>query len=102
MLRTTDTEKSELKNIFELVLGEKVPSKQINAYVKETFGENLTHAEMIAIGQVLKAQNERDTSAAIFIRDTIGQKPTDKQEISGSKENPFVVTLDGDLEKWSK
>lgn len=100
MLKATD--KQELKQIFELVLGEKVPSKQINGYIKETFGDELTHAEMIAIGQVLKAQNERDTSAAVFIRDTIGQKPTDKQEISGSKENPFVVALEGDLGKWSK
>lgn len=99
-LSTEDT--IELKEIFEVILREKVPSKNVNAYIKNSFGDNLTNGQMIAIGQVLKASNERDTSAAVFIRDTLGQKPTDKQEISGSKENPFVVSLDSKLEQWSK
>lgn len=85
------TNKALLKDAFELILGAKVPSAQLTNYVKNNFGEDLTHMQLIAIGQVLKAQNERDTSAAVFIRDTLGQKPTDKQEISGSKENPFVI-----------
>ena len=88
----------KLKDIFEVILGSKVPSNQINSYIKSTFGDSLTHMELIAIGQILKAQNERDTRAAEYIRDTIGQKPTDKQEISGSKDNPFVVKLGNDLD----
>lgn len=94
--------KDKLKDIFEIILSTKVPSKQLNNYIKETFGEDLTHSELICIGQIIKAQNERDTRAAEFIRDTMGQKPTDKTEISGTKENPFIVTLEGDLAKWSK
>lgn len=97
-----EIEKAKLKDIFEIILGSKVPSNQLNNYIKNTFGDDLTHAELICIGQILKAQNERDTRAAEYIRDTIGQKPTDKQEISGSKDNPFVVALQGELEKWSK
>ena len=92
----------KLKEIFEVILGAKVPSNQLNNYVKNTFGEELTHAELIAIGQILKAQNERDTRAAEFIRDTMGQKPGDKHEITGSKDNPFVVQLDDNLMKWAE
>lgn len=91
-----------LKDIFETILGSRVPSTQINAYIRNTFGDNLTHMELIAIGQILKAQNERDTRAAEYIRDTIGQKPTDKQEISGSKDNPFVVKLSEELDKLAQ
>ena len=94
-------DKKLLKDIFEVILGSKVPSNQLNNYIKNTFGEEITHAELIAIGQILKAQNERDTRAAEFIRNTIGQNPGDKHEISGSKENPFIVSLGGDLDKWS-
>ena len=95
-------DRQKLKEIFEIVLNEKVPSSQITPYIEEAFGTELTHAELICVGQIIKAQNERDTKAAEFIRDTMGQKPTDKTEISGTKENPFIVTLDGDLGKWSK
>ena len=59
-----DIEKAKLKDIFEIILGSKVPSGQLNNYVKNTFGDDLTHAELICIGQILKAQNERDTRAA--------------------------------------
>lgn len=97
-----DFEKAKLKDIFEIILSEKVPSTQLNNHIKNTFGEDLTHAELVCIGQLLKAQNERDTKAAEFIRDTIGQKPTDKTEISGTKDNPFIVTLEGQLKDWSK
>lgn len=92
----------KLKDIFETILGARVPSTQINAYIRNTFGDNLTHMELIAIGQILKAQNERDTRAAEYIRDTIGQKPTDKQEISGSKDNPFMIKLDDTLDELAK
>lgn len=92
----------KLKEIFEIILGSKVPSAQLSSYVKSTFGEEITHAELIAIGQILKAQNERDTKAAEFVRDTIGQKPGDKHEITGSKDNPFVVSLSSDLDKWAE
>lgn len=102
MARKKPAEIEKLKEIFEAILSDTVPSKQVNGYIKETFGEELTHAELICIGQILKAQNERDTKAAEYIRDTMGQKPTDKTEISGTKENPFIVALDGDLGKWSK
>ena len=97
-----DQEKQRLRDIFEVILGSKVPSSQVTTYVKENFGDNLTHAELICIGQILKAQNERDTKAAEYIRDTMGQKPGDKHEITGSRDNPFVVALDPLLEKWGK
>lgn len=92
----------KLKDIFELILQEKVHSSHLSGFVKERFGDNLTHSELVCIGQILKATTERDTKAAEYIRDTIGQKPTDKQEITGSKENPFVVQLQDSLDKWAQ
>lgn len=101
-MNTEEVDTKTLKDIFDIILGTRVHSSQLSTYIRENFGEKLTHAEMIAIGQVLKASNERDTQAAIYIRDTMGQKPTDKKEIMGSKDNPFVVQLDGDLAELSE
>lgn len=97
-----DTNKEKLKDIFEFLMNAKVPSARLTNYVRSNFGETLTNSELICIGQILKAQNERDTKAAEFIRDTMGQKPTDKKEIGGTDGNPFIVKLDGQLEEWSK
>lgn len=39
--------------------------------------------EAILMGQVIKAITDKDTKAAEFVRDTSGQKPTDKHELEG-------------------
>ncbi len=92
----------KLKEIFDKLLLDQVHSSQLKPYIKEHFGDSLTHAELIAVGQILKAENERDTGAAVFIRDTMGQKPTDKKEISGTADNPFVIKMEGDLSEYAK
>ena len=46
-------------------------------------GANISAQEAIMFAQMRKAM-KGDTKAAEFIRDTIGQKPTDKTEITGT------------------
>ena len=53
----------------------------------------------LSLAQVEKALNG-DTKAYEVIRDTIGEKPTDKVEQSG--ETKLVITLQGDAAEWAK
>ena len=41
-----------------------------------------------------------DIQSAIFIRDTIGEKPTDKVEQSG--EQKMIIELQGDVHDWGQ
>lgn len=54
--------------------------------------------ERISLAQLEKALNG-DTKAYEVIRDTIGEKPTDKVEQSG--ETKVVITLQGDAAEWA-
>lgn len=48
----------------------------------ELNGVNIDAETAMLAGQLLKAIQKRDTKAAEFVRDTSGQKPTDKVEIA--------------------
>lgn len=48
-------------------------------------GQNISVQEAILIGQIHKAMTG-DTKAAEYVRDTIGQKPTDKVEVDTDME----------------
>lgn len=48
-------------------------------------GQNISVQEAILIGQIHKAMTG-DTKAAEYVRDTIGQKPTDKVELDTDME----------------
>lgn len=68
----------------------------------EIKGKNISVQEAIIIAQVQKAM-KGDTRAAEYLRDTIGQKPSDVVEVSGQVNNPFegltteeLVKLAGD------
>jgi succinyl-CoA synthetase beta subunit len=55
----------------------------------------------LSLALIEKAMNG-DTKAFEVIRDTIGEKPTDKIEQSGELNNMITVKLAGDIEEWGK
>lgn len=59
-----------------------------------------TELEMILQCQIAKARF--DTSAAVFIRDTLGAKPVDESKIDASVNNPFESLSDEELELLAK
>lgn len=61
-------------------------------------GKNISVQEAILIAQVQKAM-KGDTRAAEYLRDTVGQKPSDKVEVNGQVENPFSGLTTEELKK---
>ena len=55
-----------------------------------------TEIEMIMHCQLVKART--DTSAAIFVRDTLGAKPVDESKIDAKVGNPYESLTDEELE----
>lgn len=55
-----------------------------------------TELEMILHCQMVKART--DTSAAIFIRDTLGAKPVDESKVDAQLSNPYEQLSDEELE----
>lgn len=55
-----------------------------------------TEIEMILHCQMIKART--DTSAAIFIRDTLGAKPVDESKVDAQINNPYETLSDEELE----
>lgn len=55
----------------------------------------------ITLALLQKALNG-DTKAYEVIRDTVGEKPTDKIEQSGELNNTITVKFSGDVEEWGK
>lgn len=51
---------------------------------------------------LLKKAINGDIRAYEVIRDTVGEKPTDKIEQSGELNNTITVKLEGDIKEWSK
>jgi hypothetical protein len=49
---------------------------------------------------ILKKAKQGDIQSAIFIRDTIGEKPTDKVEQSG--ESKLIISLEGETSQWAQ
>lgn len=54
-----------------------------------------TELEMIMQCQMIKART--DTSAAIFVRDTLGAKPVDESKVDASLHNPYEDMSDEEL-----
>ena len=79
-------EKKKLKDILEKLLNEKVMID----------GEKKTGAEAITFAMIKKASTG-DVSAFLAIRDTIGEKPTEKQEIDST----VKVVMDKKTEDFS-
>ena len=55
-----------------------------------------TELEMIMYCQMVKARC--DTSAAIFVRDTLGAKPVDESKVDANVTNPYESLTDEELE----
>lgn len=55
-----------------------------------------TELEMILHCQMVKART--DTSAAVFIRDTLGAKPVDESKVDAQLSNPYEQLSDDELE----
>ena len=51
---------------------------------------------------LLKKALNGDTKAYEVIRDTVGEKPTDKIEQSGELNNTITVKFNGEVEEWGK
>ena len=50
---------------------------------------DITQQAVIVMSQIEKAK-KGDTKAATFIRDTVGEKPTERHEVTGAAGTPFV------------
>ena len=61
-------------------------------------GQNISVQEAILIAQIQKAM-KGDTKAAEYVRDTIGQKPSDNINVGGSINNPFEGLTTEELKK---
>lgn len=59
-----------------------------------------TEIEMILHCQMIKART--DTSAAVFIRDTLGAKPVDESKVDATVNNPYENMTDEELEVLQK
>ena len=79
-------EKKKLRDILEKLLNEKVMID----------GEKKTGAEAITLAMIKKASTG-DVSAFLAIRDTIGEKPTEKQEVDST----VTVVMDKKTEEYS-
>lgn len=74
---------SSIREAMKLILSEKTSSPFAD--------EMVTNAVAIALAQAERAK-EGDTSAAIYCRDTIGEKPSDKVDL-GAKEDSVEVNI---------
>ena len=72
--------------------------EEIKAF-EELKGKNITVNEAIQLKQVQKALNG-DLASATYLRDTVGDKPTDSLNVSGEVKNPFEGITTEELKKF--
>jgi hypothetical protein len=82
-----------------LDLAPEMPTNELSQQIYERYRNNgmNTMADAIAIAQVVKAVGG-DTTAAIYVRDTAGEKPTDHVEQSGE----ITIRLAGVDPSWGE
>lgn len=73
-------------------------SKDIKSLGKEQRAP--TELEMILQCQIVRARF--DTTAAVFVRDTLGAKPVDESKMEASVHNPYEQLSDEELELIAK
>lgn len=81
---------------------ERYSYEQLSKDIKELAKEDRapTELEMIMKCQMMKART--DTSAAIFVRDTLGAKPVDESKVDANVHNPYEQMTDEELEVLAK
>lgn len=98
--RTTD-EQREIARQGGIKSGE---ARRARKTLKETLlmmleeGNTQDNITLALLDKALKG----DTKAYEVIRDTVGEKPTDKIEQSGELNNTITVRFNGDVESWGK
>lgn len=97
----TRRRKKEMRDLILDILGKKQFKKKIDGFddidsMEELYNKNLTIAEKLVLVQITKAL-EGDTEAFKTIRDTAGQKPTEK--VSVKQESSVHKDLIENLEK---
>ena len=98
--RTTD-EQREIARQGGIKSGE---ARRARKTLKETLlmmleeGNTQDNITLALLDKALKG----DTKAYEVIRDTVGEKPTDKIEQSGEMNNTITVKFSGDVEEWGK
>lgn len=86
-------ERKTFKEVFNTLLPMQVNDDKISGLISviKEINPNMTAEQAIAVAQIYKAING-DTQSAIFVRDTVGEKPVEKKETDLSvKEIPQVV-----------
>lgn len=96
-------EKKLIKETLEAILSMPIKNgKNISVENIKNFtsikGQNISVQEAILIAQVQKAM-KGDTRAAEYVRDSIGQKPTDSVQVSGDVNNPMAGLTTEELKK---
>ena len=82
-----------IQDIFEVGIRKGKVVEDIK-FLEDTEGKNLTVGQALVIAQVKKAMTG-DTRAMEFLRDTMGEKPTNKQEITAKiVDSPLQGILD--------
>lgn len=86
-------EKKELRGLFETFLNMDAPPKmkqKAEEILPELSNKKLSLKATLVICLIEKIMNG-DTKAFELMRDTIGEKPVEKQEITGKEGEPLVI-----------
>lgn len=90
-------ERKAMRELIDLIMNTPMKPGEIDEEIgslAEAKNKNLTVDQMIVLAQVKQALAGNVRSAE-FLRDTLGEKPTDKQEITATiKESPLAGILD--------
>jgi len=90
--------KKTMRDTINLALGlrSELTDTEIERYMRVGFAdEDIDNQAKIIMG-IMKLAAEGDIRAAEFIRDTAGEKPTDKLDISHAFIGDFDIVLDGE------
>lgn len=81
---------------------EKYCYNKLAADIHELGKENREPTELEMIMQCQIAKARFDTSAATFVRDTLGAKPVDESKVDATVNNPYESLSDEELELLAK
>lgn len=99
--KRTPSELREMTRKAGIASGE---ARRARKTLKETLlmmleeGDTQNNITLALLDKALKG----DTKAYEVIRDTVGEKPTDKIEQSGELNNTITVKFNGEVEEWGK
>ena len=91
--------KKQLKELAEVILDNKIKNEAVIEDMKDKFPElnveDITYGLMLLLKQYEKAK-DGDAKAFELLRDTSGQRPVEKQEVTNLDNNGYLrVVIDG-------